>query len=750
MRGYSARLRAALENLPLQPAIGVALILGLALPASLVAWRTASEHGQSLAEGLAHDHVRLVETLANGMETPIWDVRPETGQPLVEVVMGDSRVTAVSVSAPVFAQPLRAAKPAAGRPDAVVLTRPVLRAGEQIGQVEVEMTTAPLEAEVARHGRQAFLTAMFQMVFGLLLIYPLIRLKVLTPLRSLVGQSQALAAGRLDVPFEWRRRDELGALGRSFENTRRSLQALFGSLEQSNAELRRREQALSESEELYRLLVDLSPYGILLHDESGILFMNPAGCRLLGASGPEALVGRSYLDLVAVSDRAQGEARLARVLHGETLEHTERRLRTLDGREVVVATSGVPFSRGAQRLALVILVDITALKQAEQEIARQREALHQADKISAFGSLLASVAHELNNPLAVVVGRAAMLAEADLDPPVADAVGRIRTAAERCARTVKTFLAMARQQAPARLPVRIGELVDASLDLLGYGLRSAGIRVEQQPAPDLPLTLADPDQLAQVFNNLITNATQAMVGWGGPRELRIVIGHDREREQIRIVFEDSGPGIPADLQARIFDPFFTTKPEGAGTGIGLAVCRSTIEAHGGTITAERPAAGGAAFVITLPVVRPEAGRARHTARDGGPTAAARVLVVDDEPDIRGMLSEILTLDGHEVVQAADGNEALARLAEQRFDLVISDLLMPALDGPGLYERLRANDPEMVERLLFITGDTLSVSARRFLDRVGRPVLEKPLTPGEIRRAVGVALRRRAPGGGAAG
>jgi two-component system NtrC family sensor kinase len=657
--------------------------------------------------------------------------------------MGDRRVTAVSVSAPVFEQPLEATKPGAEAADAVVLERDVLRDGAPIGRVRVEMTTAPLAAEVARQGRQAFLTALFQMAFGLLLIFPLLRFKVLTPLRSLVGQSQALAAGQLDAPFAWRRRDELGALGRSFENTRRSLRALFGSLEQRNAELRRREQALSESEELHRLLVDLSPYGILLHDADGILFMSPAGCRMLGAPGPEAIVGQSYLDLVAEPDRTPSEERLARVLQGDSLEHTERRLRTLDGRELVVATSGVPFRRGEQRLALIIFVDITAMKRAEQEIARQREALHQADKISAFGSLLASVAHELNNPLAVVVGRAAMLAEADLEPSVADAVGRIRTAAERCARIVKTFLAMARQKAPARLPVRIDELIDAALDLLGYGLRSAGIRVVKQHAPDLPRTMADPDQLAQVFNNLITNATQAMVGWSGSRELRISSAYEPQQGQIRIVFRDSGPGIPAELRARIFDPFFTTKPAGAGTGIGLAVCRSTIEAHGGTITAESPTAGGASLVITLPMVNPEGRTAPEAARDDDRAAPARLLVVDDEEEIRGMLSEILTLDGHLVEQAANGNEALARLAEGRFDLVISDLLMPALDGPGLYERLRRNDPAMAERLLFLTGDTLSASARQFLERAGRPVLEKPLTPGEIRRAVSTALLSQA-------
>ncbi|MGH6919145.1 MAG: PAS domain S-box protein, partial [Geminicoccaceae bacterium] len=367
-------------------------------------------------------------------------------------------------------------------------------------------------------------------------------------------------------------------------------------------ERKRIQQALSDSEQLHRLLVDLAPYGILLHDESGVRFMNPGGCRILGASGPDAIVGRHYVDFVAEAERAAAQARLAKMLRGEAMEQAERPLITLDGRSIVVASSGVPVTRGDQRLALVIFADITEMKRAEEEIARQREALHQADKISALGSLLAGVAHELNNPLSIVVGRSVMLENADLDPTVATAVASIRTAAERCAKIVKTFLAMARKQAPTRVPVRIDQLVAAALDLPGYGLESAGIRVTTHVPADLPQTMADPDQLTQVLTNLITNAQQAMIGWSGRRELAIAAEHDRRHGQLKIIVRDSGPGIPDEVRSRIFDPFFTTKPAGGGTGIGLAVCRGIVEAHDGTITAGVAPGGGASFVVTLPVV----------------------------------------------------------------------------------------------------------------------------------------------------
>ncbi len=989
-------MRAVLKDLPLRPTVAAALILGLALPALLVAWLEVGERRQTLFDNLTRDHISMVETLANGVQTPIWDVRPETAQPLIDVIMGDARVTAVRVTAPVLPRPLEATKPGVRDSDIVALDRPVMRNGREIGAVRVEMTTALLQAEAARQGWQALLTALFQMAFGLLLIFPLIRFKVLAPVAQLVAQAQALASGKLDQALSWQRRDELGALGRSFEYTRRSLQTLFRDLEQRNHELglreadlghqagvlratldnmtdgitlvdhdarlvawngrfvelfqhapdavregrsvielqgawvarsgfpsdvasvlaeqirsgyapgspyqlqietpggmvillRRRsipdggfvttytdlteqvaarreadrtlqmldtvmdavpaimhvkdrdlryrfvnryfldlfglereqtlgrtrdelldpnalplapdgaievlatgqpsslyelpirlpggqvvemlgtkvplvdadgqathvvtfeiditerkriEQALSESEELYRLLVDLSPYGIMLHDDKGITFMNPGGCRILGARGPDAMAGRHYVDFVSEAERPAACDRLTGMLNGESSGQSERPLITLDGRDIVVASSGVPVTRGHQNLALVIFADVTEMKRAQEEIARQREALHQADKISALGSLLAGVAHELNNPLSVVVGRSVMLEDSDLDPKVASAVASIRTAAERCARIVKTFLAMARKQAPTRVPVRIEQLITSALDLLAYGLDSTGVQVTTHLPPDLPQTTADPDQLAQVFSNLITNAQQAMIGWGGPRELKISVEHDQRQGQLRITVSDTGPGIPEDVRSRIFDPFFTTKRAGSGTGIGLAVCRGIVEAHDGTIAIGAAPGGGASFVVTLPIAgtlgagQPDEALAAVAAGRPG-----RILVVDDEEGIRAMLAEILIADGHVVEQAADGREALERLREAEYDLVISDLIMPRLDGPGLYEELCRRDPKMARHLVFITGDTLSTAARAFLQQVDRPAIEKPFVPNEVRRAVAEALER---------
>ena len=385
--------------------------------------------------------------------------------------------------------------------------------------------------------------------------------------------------------------------------------------------------------------------------------------------------------------------------------------------------------------------DLTERKRAEAEIARQRAALHQRDKMSALGSLLAGVAHELNNPLSVVVGQSLLLEETAADPKMKARAGKVRQAADRCARIVKTFLAMVRQRPPRHAAVDLNALVEGALDLVAYALRTGDIRVRCELANGLPPLWGDPDQLNQVVVNLIVNAQQALIDRPGGRELAIrtslLDAEGGGGARLRLEVADNGPGVPEALRGRIFEPFFTTKPEGVGTGIGLSGCRGIVEAHGGRIAIEdRPAGGGAAFVVTLPA---DAARRRlEHAEEGGRAAGVTplsVLVIDDEPEIAQMLVEILRADGHEVDVAGRGRAALERLAERRFDLILSDLRMPDLDGPGLYRAIEASGRHPIERIAFITGDTLGAGVGRFLADTAVPYLEKPFLPEDVRGLV---------------
>jgi CheY-like chemotaxis protein len=340
----------------------------------------------------------------------------------------------------------------------------------------------------------------------------------------------------------------------------------------------------------------------------------------------------------------------------------------------------------------------------------------------------------------VVVGQAAMMQELCGDSALSGRAEKIRRAAERCARIVKTFLAMARRRPPEVSAIDLNAVIEASIDLVAYSLRTTDVTLDLDLAADLPRIMADADQVNQVITNLMVNAQQALVDRPVPRRLAISTRHDAAREEIVLTVADNGPGVPPELRQRIFEPFFTTKPTGVGTGVGLSMCVGVVESHGGRIALEETSGGGATFVVTFP--------ARRAAATDGPASEptvaprsrnARILVVDDEPEMAQMLAEILQRVGHNVETAGDGQEALERLGSQSYDLVLSDLRMPNLDGPGLYKAVAERHPDQLDRLMFITGDTLAPHVTAFLAQTPVNYIEKPLNPKAVQEAVERAL-----------
>jgi PAS domain S-box-containing protein len=390
------------------------------------------------------------------------------------------------------------------------------------------------------------------------------------------------------------------------------------------------------------------------------------------------------------------------------------------------------------------LGDITDRKLAQEEVVRQREALYQSEKMAMFGSLLAGVAHELNNPLSVAIGQLVLLQQTAGDPAVVARAERILTATERCARIVRTFLAMARQRHADPKPVSMNRIVEMAVELLAYQLRSANIRVELDLAGNLPTVDADADQIHQVLTNLIVNARQALSAAGGPGRIGIATRFDHR--QVELSVRDNGPGVPEEIRKRVFEPFFTTKPVDEGTGIGLSFCASIVHAHSGRIDVSDNPGGGAVFTVVLPrgaAGLADADDAAHVAAPAG----LRVLIVDDEAEIANTLNEILRSNGHEADVASDGRQGLERALSSSYDLILSDMRMPVLDGPGLYRALQRERPDMVERLAFITGDTLSMEIQSFLNQTSVPYLEKPFLPDDVLRLLAQALARRGASAG---
>ncbi len=496
---------------------------------------------------------------------------------------------------------------------------------------------------------------------------------------------------------------------------------------------------LSEAEALKDGVINAALDAVITADrECRVTGWNAAAERIFGHRRDE-IMGRPIGDtIVPPHHRAGHEAGLARYhrtgcphVLGQRLEMEAMRA---DGSIFPCELSIHEVKAAGRTFFTAWLRDLTPIRDAEAELARQRERLHQSEKMSALGSLLAGVAHELNNPLAVVVAQTTMLEAIAEDPAVRDRAARIHAAAARCGRIVKTFLAMVRQQPPSRAPVDINAALRGAQELVAYGLRSAGIAVDYALDPGLRKIQADADQIGQVAVNLIVNAQAALSDQPEPRRLRIESFLTQDGGA-GFAVEDNGPGVPEAMRETIFEPYVTTKPLGAGTGLGLAVCRNILAAHGGTIGLEPGALGGARFVIRLPLGE-AAGQAAPRA-SAGATARRRVLVVDDEPEVGEALSDLLAAQGVVSEVVTDIAAAVARLEQGGIEAVFCDLRMPGGGGGALYRHAVAVHPRLRGRFCFVTGDTVAgPSAIAALDPDHPPpMLEKPFGPAEIAAAL---------------
>lgn len=492
------------------------------------------------------------------------------------------------------------------------------------------------------------------------------------------------------------------------------------------------ETALRDSEEMVRKVLEACPVPITMNclDSGEIIFESPAAKSLYYRSSDPADGGVTTLQQwMRLSDR---DAYVQQLRETGSVDGLEVEFRRADGERFWALESARLIDYQGEDVVVSNALDLTDRKANEAEIARQREALHQSEKLGALGELLAGVSHELNNPLSVLVGQALLLKETTTDPDIVHRAEKIGEAADRCARIVKSFLAMARQEATGSRAADVNEIVEQALEVTAYALRAADIELVLDLDPQLPPVMLDGDQFGQVVTNLVVNAQHALDEADGPRRLTIETRHLAGANLAQLTISDNGPGIPDHIRSRIFEPLFTTKEVGSGTGIGLALCHRVVETHGGKIEVDSQPGEGARFIITLPCT--QAAHAEETKpHDGGrDDAAGRVLVVDDEPEVAAVLAEILRNDGHPTRIAHTGEDALKLIASEPFDVILSDIRMPQLDGPSLYRMLRRERPELIAKMAFITGDTLGQKARDFLRSVDRPFLEKPITPEDVR------------------
>lgn len=454
----------------------------------------------------------------------------------------------------------------------------------------------------------------------------------------------------------------------------------------------------------------------------------------VGYSAAE-LSGMPVTDFVAPKHRRRLFRLLKEWLGSHQPPSVELSVLSKRGQEVLLEVAPRVLRHNGRPLGLQCIArDMTQRHQLEQQLQR-------TEKLSAIGKLVAGVAHELNNPLTAIIGYADLLLANGKVPGFSRSdLEVISRQAQRARLIVRNLLTFARNVPLQPEPVDVNRLIEASLAPLKPNLEAHSVQVICRLDRGLPLILADPHQLEQVFINLATNAVQALRTAEVERQL--IIESRRERDRIVLAFADNGPGIPDHLLNQIFDPFFSTKAVGEGTGLGLSICFGIISEHKGRIWAENSPAGGATFWIELPLKTPESG---PVAPVMAPAAACtgnrplKLLVVDDEPALLVLLERVLTRSGHSVEAASDGATALKKLQGRAYDLVICDILMPDILGSELYRRAVERTPDLSGRFIFITGNAVDIQTRTFLEDTGLPWLSKPFLPGDVNRIVAQAI-----------
>lgn len=497
----------------------------------------------------------------------------------------------------------------------------------------------------------------------------------------------------------------------------------FVGVQRDVTERKRSLAELAAAERHYRRLVNTAPLGVFAHDLDGrLLEVNAAAERLAGRTAGE-LIGAHFSVAFAPEDLPAAQALLERVLSGSAEEFEEElQIVRPSGEKRLLNVTVAPMREGNDVVGVHgIARDITDERAREQHLRR-------AERLAGVGTLIAGVAHELNNPLSAVIGFTQLLLMEPRPQSEREDLESIAREAARMGKIVSDLRLVARdpqQTTVTRQSVDLNDVVHHVVKTRDYAVRTRNIEIAKDLASDLPPILADPAQMEQVVLNLVVNAEQAMDGMGGDRQIVVRTLTTRGRVVLEII--DRGPGIEKAHLERIFDPFFTTKAPGEGTGLGLSLVHSIIHEHDGTIQVDSEPGRGTAIRIDLPCAREELGEGIVSQPLVTPIGPLRVLVVDDEDAVRRVLVRSLQRRGHSVDEAADGQQALELLGTtgREYAAIISDLRMPGMSGDQLLARVRQLGSGLEHRLIFLTGDTASPEAARILEGANVPVLPKP-------------------------
>jgi PAS domain S-box-containing protein len=511
-------------------------------------------------------------------------------------------------------------------------------------------------------------------------------------------------------------------------------------------------RALREQTESLTATLNSIADGVVATDATAaIARMNSVAEALTGWPASEAL-GKplgDVFDVVRADTHAAATLPIERTLEeGLASEGTEHTLLIArNGTELPIAFSRAPMKNGKGEVsgAVIVFRDMTAERLARQDKERLQQQLMLADRMASLGTLVAGVAHEINNPLSYVMANLELICDELRGLDAGSLSGRAtawiemaeaaREGAGRIGRVVRGLKSFSRSEEEERLVLLdVHSVLELASDMTWSEIKQRARLVKDYGV--MPLVHADESRLGQVFVNLLVNAAQAIGASNTDTdEIRIVTSTDAAGQAV-IEIVDTGPGVPLEVVDRIFDPFFTTKPIGIGTGLGLAIAHGIVTKMAGQITVRNRSEGGAAFRVTLPgaaaalIAEPTVPAAVRR----GTERRASVLVVDDERAIGVMLSRVLR--DHDVTAVTSAKDALELIdSGASFDVILSDLMMPVMSGMELHDILVRRHARLAERVIFITGGAFTPAAETFLDYVPNERLGKPFDATAVRSLV---------------
>ena len=522
-------------------------------------------------------------------------------------------------------------------------------------------------------------------------------------------------------------------------------------------ERKRSELALRESEARYRGLVELAPDGILVHCDGQIAFANAAAARLLGSATPEALIGRSVLDFL---DPRYGETIRHRMSRrdrpGTVFPRLEERIVRLDGSAIDAELAGIATTYQGRPARQIVIRDLTERRRAEASVRELEEQFRHAQKMEAVGQLAGGIAHDFNNLLTIInTCSELLLNEIEATNDLREDVLAIQRAGARATSLTGQLLAFSRKQVLQPKVLDLNAVVE-ELEPMLRRLIGEDIRVVTRLEPSLVRVKADPGQLEQVLVNLAVNARDAMPDGGTLRieTATVQLQETRTDGDLALVpgayamlsVTDTGTGMDETTRSRIFEPFFTTKAVGKGTGLGLSTVYGIIAQSSGYIWCSSEPGRGTTFEVHLPLIGDaEAPATEPERRTTEPRGAEVLLLVEDEQQVRAVARRILEQQGYTILEARDGHDAL-RIAERyegRIDALLTDVVMPELAGPQVFQALREARPEL--RVLYMSGFTDHDSLRRALVRGETAFLRKPFTALGLARAIRAVLDEQLAG-----